>query len=186
MAKFTNMLFSEIFAEFDKKYNREGRLEVLRKYGNDNIWFREFLNYAFNPKIRFEFAAIPEYTPSVDPAGLQITTLNNELRRLYIFIVGHPKRVTKLDSKKESRILYTLLTSLHKDEAALLVGLLNKKIGVRYLTAKLVKEAFPGMPFEVEAPVEEELKPAQTNFEKIETGPKTAEIKVLPKAKKGK
>jgi len=183
MAKFTNMLFSEIFAEFDKKYNREGRLEVLRKYGNDNIWFREFLNYAYNPKIRFDITTIPEYKPSSDPAGLSISTLNNELRRLYIFILGHPKRTAKLPPLKESRILYALLTSLHKDEAALLVGLLNKKLGVRYLTAKLVKEAFPNMPFEVEA--EEAQKPVQTNFEKIETGQQTAEIKVLPK-KKGK
>lgn len=185
MGKYTNILFSEIFAEFDKKYNREGRLEILRKYGNDNVWFREFLNYAFNPKIRFDVTAIPEYKPSPDPAGLTISTLNNELRRLYIFIVGHPKRVGKLDPKKESRILYAMLISLHKDEAALLVNLLNKKLGVRYLTAKLVKEAFPDMPFEVEV-AEEDPKPVQTNFEKIETGQKSAEIRVIPKMKKVK
>src|SRR5574337_175451 len=143
------MLFSEIFGEFDKSKNREDRIAVLRKYGV-NIWFKEFLNYAFNPKIRFEIGEIPQYKPAVEPAGLNITTLNNELRRLYIFIVGHPKRVAKLDPKKESRILYTLLSSLHKDEAALLVNCFQKKLGVKYLTPRLVKEAFPTMPFEVE------------------------------------
>jgi len=150
MAKYSNVLFSEIFAEFDTKYNREQRIAVLQKYGNENVWFKEFLNYAFNPRIQFEISEIPDYKPSPDPAGLTITTLNNELRRLYIFIKGHPKRAAKLDPKKEHRLLYTLLISLHKDEAALLCGLLRKKLGVKYLTARLVKDAFPTMPFEVE------------------------------------
>lgn len=151
MAKFTNVLYSEIFEEFDKVKNREDRLQILRKYGNDNVWFKEFLNYAFHPYIRFDITQIPDYKPSVDPAGLSISTLNNELRRLYIFIPGHPKRTAKLDPKKESRILYALLTSLHKDEAALLVGLFKKNLGVKYLTASLVKEAFPNMPWNVES-----------------------------------
>lgn len=167
MAKYSNMLFSEIFAEFDTKYNREQRLEVLRKYGNDNVWFREFLNYAFNPRIRFDITGIPEYKPSPDPAGLTVTTLNNELRRLYIYIDGHPKRTGKLDPKKEQRLLYTLLISLHKDEAALLAGLLQKKLGVRYLTAKLVKEAFPNMPFDVVEEEKKEEKPAEKTVKKI-------------------
>jgi len=149
MAKYVNLLFSEIFEEFDKLKNRDQRLALLQKYGNDNIWFREFLNYAFNPRIRFDISAVPDYKPSPDPAGLTITTLNNEIRRLYIYIEGHPKRTGKLDTKKEQRLLYTLLISLHKDEAALLVGLLRKKLSVRYLTARLVKDAFPAMPFEV-------------------------------------
>lgn len=160
MARYSNMLFSEIFAEFDKAKLREHRIAVLQKYGADHTWFKEFLNYAFNPKIRFEVSAIPDYKPSVDPPGLTITTLNNEMRRLYIFVVGHPKRTGKLDPKKEQHILYTMLTSLHKDEAALLVGLLRKKLGIKYLTARTVKEAFPTLPFEVEAE-EEEKKPVK-------------------------
>jgi hypothetical protein len=36
-----------------------------------------------------------------------------------------------------------VLESLHKNEAKLLVQLLNKKIKVKGLTAKLVAEAFP-------------------------------------------
>ncbi len=164
MAKYTNMLFSEIFSEFNEKKNRESRLEVLRKYGNDNIWFKEFLNYAFNPLIKFDIHAIPDFTPSIDPAGLSITSLNNELRRLYIFIQGHPKRTAKLDPKKESRILYALLTSLHKDEALLLVGLLKKNLGVKYLTANLVKEAFPTMPWSMEEKKDDGQK---TNLQKV-------------------
>jgi len=168
MAKYTDVLFSEIFEEFDKKTNREHRIEVLRKYGNNNVWFKEFLNYAFNPRIKFDLHAIPTYKPSVDPAGLSITSLNNEMRRLYIFIQGHPKRTGKLDPKKEARILYALLISLHADEAKLLVGLLQKNLGVKYLTAKLVKEAFPGMPFEVVEKKEVTPNATKTNIQKVE------------------
>src|SRR5574340_527433 len=136
------MLFSEIFEEFNKASNRESRIVVLQKY-SANIWFKEFLNYAFNPRIRFDIGSIPTYKPSTAPAGLNYTNLSNELRRLYIFIVGHPKRTAKMDARKEARVLSALLGALHKDEAALLVNLFQKKLGVKYLTARLVKEAFP-------------------------------------------
>lgn len=153
--KYANMLFSEIFAEFSHVDGRENRLAVLRKYGTTNKWFCEFLNYAFNPKIQFDITQVPQYKPSADPAGLNITYLNNEMRRLYIFIVGHPKRTAKLDARKEARILNALLGSLHKDEAALLVKLFQKKLEIKYLTSRLVKEAFPFMPYEVsQAPAE--------------------------------
>lgn len=145
--KFSNVLFSEIFDEFDHVHSREKRIEVLRKYG-DNPWFVEFLNYAFNPKIQFEIGSIPNYKPAVEPAGLNFTSLSNEMRRLYIFVVGHPKRAAKLDARKEERILNALLGSLHKDEAALLVRLFSKKLEIKYLSPRLVKEAFPQLPFE--------------------------------------
>lgn len=154
-----NRLFSEIFEEFSKARTRETRIDVLRKYGN-NRWFLEFLNYAFNPKITFDIEHIPDYKPAVEPAGLNYTYLNNEMRRLYIFILGHPKRTAKLDPRKEERILNALLGSLHKDEAALLVKLFNKDLEVRYLTSRLVKEAFPHMPWDVSKPSKTETEKA--------------------------
>ncbi len=170
MPKYHNMLFSEIFSEFDKAKTRETRIAVLQKYGTDNVWFREFLNYAFNPRIVFDITKVPDYPVSHDPAGLTISTLNNEMRRLYIFIVGHPKRTVKLDQRKEQHILYTLLTSLHKDEAALLVGLFRKKLGVKFLTARTVKDAFPSMPFEAVEEKEEKPVPAKKNLIQVLTG----------------
>lgn len=143
---YANVLFHEIFEEFGKQKNRENRIVALRKYGS-NRWFLEFLNYAFNPKIVFDIGTIPTWKPAVEPAGLCYSTLTNEMRRLYIFIEGHPKRTAKLDAKKEARILYTLLSSIHKDEAILLAKCLKKDLAIPYLTALLVAEAFPTMPF---------------------------------------
>jgi len=144
-------LFNEVFEEFDKAKTRDQRIAVLQKHGR-NVWFKEFLNYVFNPKIKFDIMEIPSYRPSPQPAGLCFSTLSNEIRRLYIFIEGHPKRAAKLDAKKEQRILVALLESIHKGEAELLVKCFNKDLDVRYLTARLVKEAFPEIPFVVEDP----------------------------------
>jgi hypothetical protein len=65
------------------------------------------------------------------------------MQRLYRFVVDHPKRADNLSAKKKTELLLVVLESLHKNEAKLLVQLLNKKIKVKGLTAKLVAEAFP-------------------------------------------
>jgi hypothetical protein len=151
---YASVLFSEIFEEFSKQKNRENRLAVLRKYGQ-NVWFKEFLNYTFNPKIQFDIIQIPNYRPAVEPAGVCYSNLSNEMRRLYIFIVGHPKRTAKLDARKEARILNALLGSIHKEEAELLVKCFKKDLEIPYLTPSLIKEAFPAMPFELPQTVAE-------------------------------
>lgn len=174
---YASVLFSEIFEEFDKAKNREQRLAVLQKYGK-NIWFKEFLNYAFNPKIHFDIAQIPDYKPAVEPAGICYSNLSNEMRRLYIFIVGHPKRTVKLDARKEARILNALLSSIHKEEAALLVKCFKKDLEIRYLTPSLVKEAFPTLPFELPQAASEVKEPvAKTpKIEKVKTSGGTVRV----------
>lgn len=174
--RYANTLYSEIFEEFDKCKNREQRLGILKEYGSTNRWFKEFLNYAFNPKIHFDIHKVPDYKPSTDPAGLSYATLNNEMRRLYIFIMGHPKRVGKMDAKREERVLGLLLSSLYKGEADLLAKLLKKNLGVRFLTASLVKEAFPDLPFTIEVPV---VTSAATQVPLMERAPKKS-IKTKP------
>lgn len=147
---YASFLFSEIFKEFDKAKTREQRIAVLQKYGFANVWFREFLNYSFNPKIKFDIDKIPGYKPAVEPEGLCFSNLSNEMRRLYIFIQGHPKRVAKLSAKKESSILHSVLSTIHKDEAELLVKCFTKDLDIKFLTPSLVKEAFPNLPFVLE------------------------------------
>jgi len=174
---YASVLFSEIFEEFDKAKNREQRLAVLQKYGK-NIWFKEFLNYAFNPKIHFDITQIPDYKPAVEPAGICYSNLSNEMRRLYIFIVGHPKRTAKLDPRKEARILNALLGSIHKEEAALLVKCFKKDLDIRYLTPSLVKEAFPTLPFELPQATVEAKEPVvePSKIKKVKTSGGTVRV----------
>lgn len=135
-------LYSEIFEDFDKAKNKQERLAVLRKY--DHPRFREFLNYAFNPHVKFD-VEIPQYRPAIEPAGLNSTYLSTEVTKMYRFIVGHPQRPEGLSDLKKKQLLTVILESLHKDEADLMCKLIKKDLGVKYLTMNLVLEAFPGM-----------------------------------------
>lgn len=135
-------LYSEIFDEFKKAQTKEARIAVLKKY--DHPRFREFLIYAFNPSIKFD-VPVPNYRPAPEPAGLNFTYLISEVPKLYRFIVNHPKRPEGITSEKQKQLLLVILESLHKDEADLLVKLIQKKLDIKYLTLNLVKEAYPGI-----------------------------------------
>lgn len=135
-------LYSEIFDEFQKAETKEARLTVLRKY--DHPRFREFLIYAFNPSIKFD-VEVPKYRPAVEPAGLNYTYLISEVPKLYRFIVGHPQRPKELTPLKQKQLLLVILESLHKDEADLLVKLIQKKLDIKFLTLNLIREAYPGI-----------------------------------------
>lgn len=139
-------LVNEIFKEFTTAKKKEEKIEVLRKYGTHN--FKELLNYAFNPKIKFDVAGIPTYKPSVLPAGLNdLYLLHQVVSKLYMFIPVHKKYAGKLPAKKEQTILANKLEALHAEEAKILVDVITKKLKVDGLTPKLIKEAFPDMPF---------------------------------------
>jgi hypothetical protein len=135
-------LYSEILADFDTAPTRADKIAVLRK--NDHPRFRSFLTMVYNPEFNFK-VEIPEYRPAIEPAGLNYTYLDIEVPRLYRFIPGHPKLDgAVLDEKKKKSLLTTTLESLHKDEAELLVKAITKKdLDVKYLTPRIIKEAYP-------------------------------------------
>lgn len=135
-------LYSEILEDFAKASTKDERIAVLRK--NYHIRFAEFLQMAFHPEIKFD-VEIPPYRPANEPAGLNFAYLDTEISRLYRFIKGHPKRPEGLTPLKQKQILAGILEALHKDEAELLIKLINKDLGVKFLTSKLVKEAYPNI-----------------------------------------
>lgn len=135
-------LYSEILEEFQKAETKQDRLSVLKKY--DNIRFRQFLVYALDQKIEFD-VEIPNYRPAPEPAGLNFSYLDLEVPKLYRFIKNHPKRPEGLTSHKQKQLLSVILESLFKDEAEILVSILQRKFKVPNLTIKLIQEAYPGM-----------------------------------------
>ena len=137
----SELLYSEIFEHFENADTKAKRIEVLKKY--DHKSFRDFLVLAFNPHVKFDME-IPEYRPSIEPAGLNHTYLDMEVSKLYRFIENHPKR-TNTTEKKRKQLLTVILEALHKDEAELLVRLFNKDLKVKFLTSKLIQEAYPDL-----------------------------------------
>ena len=132
-------LFSEIFEEFERAETKADRIAVLRKY--DHPRFREFLIYAFNPTVEFD-VEVPNYRPAPEPAGLNFTYLDLEMPKIYRFIKNHPKKPQGLTQEKMKSLLVVILEALHKDEAKLLVDLIQKKVKVKNLTVKLIQEAY--------------------------------------------
>lgn len=134
-------LYSEIIEEFEKAETKQQRVAILRKY--DHPRFRTFLQAAFNPNIEFD-TPIPTYRPAVEPAGMNFAYLDAEMLKLYRFVKNHPARPKGLTPDKQRQLLLVVLESLHKDEAALLVKVLQKKLEVKFLTPNLINEALPG------------------------------------------
>ena len=138
----SNLLYSEIFTEFEKATTREDRISVLRK--NSDHRFKDFLTIVFNPNYVFDVQP-PAYRPSTEPAGLNFAYLDSEIPKLYRFIKDHPQRSADLKEKKQKQLLVVILEALHKDEADLMVRMFKKDLGIKYLTPKIVKESFPNI-----------------------------------------
>lgn len=111
---------------------------MLQKY--DTKALRQFFELLYDDNVEFD-VEIPDYRPSVDPAGLNFAYLHGETAKLYRFIKGD-SRSTMLTPKRKKQIMLIILESLHKDEAEILVGLLKKDIGIMHLTKSLVNDAF--------------------------------------------
>ena len=137
----SNKLISEIFEDFQNAGTKDEKINILRKW--DHPRMRLFFQYLYSPRIIFD-VAIPEYKPALEPAGLNYTYMDSEIMKLYRFIKNHPKR-TNVEPKKLTNLLATVLESLHKDEADILVKLLKKDLGIKYLTPKIVSEAYQGI-----------------------------------------
>jgi hypothetical protein len=88
---------------------------------------------------------IPNYRPAVEPAGLNYAYLDSEMAKMYRFVKNHPSRPPGLTAEKQKSLLIVVLESLHKDEADLVIKMIKKDLGVKFLTANLVSEAFPGL-----------------------------------------
>ena len=134
-------LYSEILDEFENCKTDNERISVLRK--NDSPRFREFLICVFHPNVQFEVTLPEKYRPAQEPAGLNYTYLHHEVPKFYRFMKNHPKRPPGYIGRKQSIDLLVILESLHHDEAALFLGMLKKNLDIKFLTTKIIKEAYP-------------------------------------------
>ena len=138
-------LYTEILEEFDKAPNRAEKIAVLRKHDHPRL--REFFTMVYNPGFEFD-VQIPEYRPANEPAGLNYVYLEQEMSQIYKYISNHPAKPVEITPQRQRELLVVTLESLHRDEAELLANMFKKSIKVRGLNAKIVKEAFPDLPFE--------------------------------------
>lgn len=139
------LLFHEVFEKFSDLKTREERIDFIRKHHSPQ--FKEFLRGAFDPQVKFK-VTIPKYRPALEPAGLNYSTLHNEMDRMYLFVEGHPNAPSGLTEDKKEYILKNMLEAIHKEEAEILIAMLKKNLKIKFLTANLVKEVYPDINIE--------------------------------------
>ena len=125
------------------------RIAILQQ--NAGPALHTILKYAYDPNIVWDLPeGEPPYKPCPFPA--QEMRLFAEIRRLYLFLKGGNPNLTKL---RRETLFIELLESVHPSDAKILISIKDKKLPYKSITAKLVKEAFPGLIEEVPANVEE-------------------------------
>jgi hypothetical protein len=119
--------------------NDEEKVKCLQ--ANDNTAIRTILKFAYDPNIQW---ALPEGEPPYKPCEYphQENMLYQEIRRLYLFLVGGNPNLKQL--KRESMFI-EILQSVDPDDAKLLLSIKEKKLPYKGLNSKIILRAFPGL-----------------------------------------
>lgn len=133
----------EIFDEFEEVAGKKERMAVIEK--NLSRTLVEVLELGFHPNYDWHIKEMPDnYKVSTVPPGMSPLQLSTQIRKLYMFRKGDPT-ADKLTPQKRNELLLQILESVEPREAEVVMGIFNKDFGVKGLTYKFVKEAFPNM-----------------------------------------
>jgi len=129
----------EILEEFEKATNKAQRKEVLLKY-SDVTALLDILRGTFDDALEFNLPkGRPPYTPNL-PESVP-SSLHKKHRDFGYFVKGAVADSTP--AWKRERKFIEMLESIHPADAELVLSMVEKKSPVKFLTKKLVQEAFP-------------------------------------------
>ena len=134
----------EVFDEFELADSKQERMKVIEK--NLTKALVQVFELAYHPNFQWLITEMPENykIPTDMLPGLSPQTLSTQLRKLYLFQKGNPAAEV-LTAEKRNQLLLQLLESIEPREAEVVIGILSKDLGVKGLTYKFVKEAFPNL-----------------------------------------
>lgn len=133
----------EVFDEFEEAESKTDKMKVIEKNLSQTLY--QVLLLTFHPNYEWKLKDFPEdYKIGEIPVGMSHCQLSTEIRKLYLFQEGHPSSAN-LTPRKQNELLLLLLESLEPREAEVVMGIFRKDQGVKGLTYKFVKEAFPNM-----------------------------------------
>ena len=131
----------EMIEEFSKAKNKSSRLQVLTKYGDIRA-FTDILRGTFDDSLQFNLPeGKPPYTPNI-PESVPSSLLKLH-RNFGLFVKGGPGK--DLPAFRREFKFIELLESIHAKDADLVLSMVAKKPPVKFLTKKLVQEAFPDL-----------------------------------------
>jgi len=134
----------EVFDEFEKAGSKKEKMDVIEN--NLSKTLIQVFELAFHPHYEWLVKEMPDtYQIHTDMLpGLSPQTLSTQIRKLYLFRKGEPT-AESLDLEKRNKLLLEILESIEPREAEVVIGIFRKDLGVKGLTYKFVKEAFPNL-----------------------------------------
>jgi len=141
MALTHKMQVFEILDKATKAKNRDERIKVLQE--NNIMPVLDILRGTFDETIQWNLPdGTPPYTPN-EESSPPSTLLKQHLNFKY-FVKGL-RESNSLNKVKREKMFIDLLEAVHPRDAEIVVSMINKKSPHRYLTKKLVQDAFPSL-----------------------------------------
>lgn len=141
MANVFKMYVFEILEQVSKAEKRADKIAILQQH-KENWALKDILKGSFDDKIQW---ILPDGKPPYEPAEERshpsnLTRVNKQFR---FFVKGGPGE--KMPAFKREKIFLDIIETIHPKDAELVVAMINKKLGVKGVTKKLVQEAYPGL-----------------------------------------
>lgn len=133
----------EIFDEFKAAATVEDKISVLQRNATPEL--KMVLRGTFHPNIEYTITKVPNYRPNHLPVGFSSTSINQELRRIYLFEKNNPRKPVNFDEEASNRILVQILESMEKNEAIVFMNMLLKDQKIADLNREIAEKAFPGL-----------------------------------------
>ena len=135
-----NPFQSEILELISKSRSRNKKVELLREYRNDALVSLLIWNFDESVVSLLPEGPVP-YKPNEAPKGTEHTSLRQEQKSFYNFILGGNDKLSK--TRRET-IFIQMLEGLHPEEAYLLILVKDKLLSDRYnINLGQVQEAYP-------------------------------------------
>lgn len=138
-----NQNMYEIFRDFERAPDRAAKIAVLHK--NYRPVLGDVLQGAFHPDIKFTIKSKPSYRRSDAPPGMGYSSMDIEMKRIYLFVEGSQKASKNLTDIRRQQLLIQILEALEASEADVFMNMMLKDLKVKGLTYKIVQEAFPDL-----------------------------------------
>jgi hypothetical protein len=133
----------EVFDDFVKAPDKESKIAVLRNDRRQVL--QNVLQGAFHPDIQYVIKEKVPYKASDSPPGMGYTSIEGEMKRIYLLVEGSKRVDPNLSLQRKKVILAQMLEAMEKREAEVFMNMILKDLKVKGLTYKVVQEAFPGL-----------------------------------------
>lgn len=133
----------EVLEECKLADTMEGVLNILKQ--NDNQILAQVLYYTYHPRAKWYITEFPrDYEEQDTLPGVSITNLYSEIRRLYLFQVGHPD-ADRLTEQRRKELLLQTLEGMEKKEAEVFVNIMKGDLGIQGLNYEEISKVFPDL-----------------------------------------